>query len=93
MIKKSIFYIAFLATVVQSYSQLLPGTLDVSGFPNMVQSIDDLVTEAGAIGRASVPSGASTGSREALELRDGDKSYFMGKSVRKAITNINDKSI
>lgn len=47
MIKKSIFYIAFLATVVQSYSQLLPGTLDVSGFPNMVQSIDDLVTEAG----------------------------------------------
>ena len=51
----------------------------------------DLITEIGAIGRASVPSGASTGSREALELRDGDKSYFMGKSVRKAIANINEK--
>ena len=51
----------------------------------------DLITESGAMGRASVPSGASTGSREALELRDGDKSYFLGKSVRKAIANINDK--
>jgi len=51
----------------------------------------DLITESGAIGRASVPSGASTGSREALELRDGDKSYFLGKSVRKAIANINEK--
>ncbi len=51
----------------------------------------DLVTEAGAVGRASVPSGASTGSREALELRDGDNSFFMGKSVRKAITNITEK--
>ena len=51
----------------------------------------DLITEGGAMGRASVPSGASTGSREALELRDGDKSYFLGKSVRKAITNINEK--
>jgi enolase len=51
----------------------------------------DLYTDNGMMGRASVPSGASTGSREALELRDGDKSYFMGKSVRKAITNINEK--
>lgn len=51
----------------------------------------DLTTESGATGRASVPSGASTGSREALELRDGDKSYFLGKSVRKAITNINEQ--
>ncbi|MBD63979.1 MAG: phosphopyruvate hydratase [Halobacteriovoraceae bacterium] len=51
----------------------------------------DLYTETGAMGRASVPSGASTGSREALELRDGDKDYFLGKSVRKAIANINDK--
>lgn len=42
-------------------------------------------------GRASVPSGASTGSREALELRDKDKSFYMGKSVRKAIANINEK--
>lgn len=51
----------------------------------------DLVTESGAFGRASVPSGASTGSREALELRDGDKSYFLGKSVRKALNNIKEK--
>jgi enolase len=51
----------------------------------------DLFTDDGAMGRASVPSGASTGSREALELRDGDKSYFMGKSVRKALANINEK--
>lgn len=51
----------------------------------------DLITESGAMGRASVPSGASTGSREALELRDGDKTYFLGKSVKKAITNVNEK--
>jgi enolase len=51
----------------------------------------DLLTEDGALGRASVPSGASTGSREALELRDGDKSYYLGKSVRKAITNITEQ--
>ena len=50
----------------------------------------DVFTEAGNMGRAAVPSGASTGSREALELRDGDKSYFVGKSVRKAIANVND---
>jgi len=51
----------------------------------------DLFTEKGVRGRASVPSGASTGSREALELRDGDKSYFLGKSVKKAISNISEK--
>ena len=51
----------------------------------------DIYTENGSFGRASVPSGASTGVREALELRDGDKSYYMGKSVRKAVANVNDK--
>ena len=51
----------------------------------------EMHTQAGAIALASVPSGASTGSREALELRDGDKSYYMGKSVRKAIGNIDEK--
>ncbi len=51
----------------------------------------EMHTEKGANVLASVPSGASTGSREALELRDGDKSYFMGKSVRKAISNIDEK--
>lgn len=46
-------------------------------------------TESGAFGRAIVPSGASTGEREALELRDGDKSRFMGKGVLKAVDNVN----
>jgi enolase len=49
----------------------------------------DVVTSTGKLGRASVPSGASTGSREALELRDGDKSRWMGKGVTKAVDNIN----
>jgi enolase len=51
----------------------------------------DLFTENGNMGRAAVPSGASTGTREALEMRDGDKNYFVGKSVRNAIANINEK--
>lgn len=51
----------------------------------------DIFTEAGNMGRAAVPSGASTGTKEALELRDGDKSYYVGKSVRKAIDNVNAK--
>ncbi len=49
----------------------------------------DVITDSGLIGRASVPSGASTGSREALELRDGDKSRYMGKGVLKAVSNVN----
>ena len=49
----------------------------------------DVTTENGFVGRASVPSGASTGSREALELRDGDKSHYMGKGVLKAVENVN----
>lgn len=51
----------------------------------------DLTTSNGFVARASVPSGASTGSREALELRDNDKSYFLGKSVKGAIKNIQEK--
>jgi enolase len=50
----------------------------------------DVTTERGFVGRASVPSGASTGSREALELRDNDKSKFMGKGVLTAVKNVND---
>ena len=46
-------------------------------------------TDSGAFGRAIVPSGASTGEREALELRDGDKSRFLGKGVLKAVDNVN----
>ncbi len=51
----------------------------------------DVILNNGAIGRAAVPSGASTGSREALELRDGDETRFHGKGVRKAIENISTK--
>ena len=49
----------------------------------------DLITERGVLGRAAVPSGASTGSYEAVELRDGDKARFLGKGVLKAIYNVN----
>ena len=49
----------------------------------------DVLLESGVMGRASVPSGASTGSREAVELRDGDNDRYMGKGVLKAIENIN----
>jgi enolase len=47
--------------------------------------------ESGAFGRFAVPSGASTGQHEALELRDGDKERFLGKGVKKAVANVNDK--
>ena len=49
----------------------------------------DVYTDAGAMGRAAVPSGASTGIHEACELRDGDKSMFLGKSVLQAVNNVN----
>ena len=50
----------------------------------------DVYTENGAFGRAAVPSGASTGVNEAVELRDGDKSKYLGKGVLKAVSNVND---
>ncbi len=50
----------------------------------------EVMTASGAFGRAAVPSGASTGENEALELRDGDKSRYMGKGVLKAVANVND---
>ncbi|HEX4856706.1 MAG TPA: phosphopyruvate hydratase [Limnobacter sp.] len=49
----------------------------------------DVLLESGAMGRAAVPSGASTGTREAVELRDGDKSRYLGKGVLRAVENIN----
>jgi len=49
----------------------------------------DVLLESGFMGRASVPSGASTGEKEALELRDGDKKRFLGKGVTKALENVN----
>ena len=51
----------------------------------------EVTTISGAFGRAIVPSGASTGEREALELRDGDKSRFLGKGVQQAVENVNSK--
>ncbi|MCB0756599.1 MAG: phosphopyruvate hydratase, partial [Flavobacteriales bacterium] len=49
----------------------------------------DVITQNGVLGRAAVPSGASTGEHEAVELRDGDKSRFLGKGVLKAVENVN----
>src|SRR6516164_4122043 len=49
----------------------------------------DVILEDGSIGRAAVPSGASTGAHEAVELRDGDKSRYLGKGVRKAVEAVN----
>jgi len=60
--------------------------LDSRGNPTIEVEI---TTESGAFGRAMVPSGASTGEREALELRDGDKDRFLGKGVSKAVDNVN----
>lgn len=51
----------------------------------------DVITENGALGRAAVPSGASTGKHEAVELRDNDKSLYMGKGVLKAVHNVNEE--
>jgi enolase 1/2/3 len=60
--------------------------LDSRGTPTVEV---DVVLDGGARGRAAVPSGASTGEREALELRDGDAHRFLGKGVRKAVANVN----
>ena len=60
--------------------------LDSRGNPTIEA---DVILADGTIGRAAAPSGASTGSREALELRDGDQSRYMGKGVKKAVANVN----
>ncbi|HYV55255.1 MAG TPA: phosphopyruvate hydratase, partial [Chitinophagaceae bacterium] len=61
--------------------------LDSRGNPTVEA---DVLTDEGAVGRAAVPSGASTGAHEAVELRDGDKKKFGGKGVLKAIKNVNE---
>ncbi|AFV03847.1 phosphopyruvate hydratase [Dehalobacter sp. DCA] len=61
--------------------------LDSRGFPTVEV---DVVLEDGTMGRAAVPSGASTGAFEALELRDGDKNRYLGKGVLQAVDNVND---
>jgi enolase len=60
--------------------------LDSRGNPTVEA---DVLLESGVMGRAAVPSGASTGSREAIELRDGDASRFLGKGVQQAVENVN----
>ena len=60
--------------------------LDSRGNPTIEA---DVILADGTVGRAAAPSGASTGSREALELRDGDKSRYLGKGVKKAVANVN----
>ena len=60
--------------------------LDSRGNPTVEVDVE---LASGAFGRAAVPSGASTGTREALELRDGDKARYSGKGVRTAVANIN----
>ena len=62
--------------------------LDSRGNPTVEAEI---ILRDGSIGRAAVPSGASTGEREAVELRDGDKKRYLGKGVLKAVSNIEDK--
>jgi enolase len=62
--------------------------LDSRGNPTLEVEV---FLESGAMGRAAVPSGASTGEREALELRDGDKARYLGKGVLKAVANVNDQ--
>ena len=59
--------------------------LDSRGNPTVEA---DVILESGALGRAIVPSGASTGEHEAVELRDGDKSHYMGKGVLQAVENV-----
>ena len=61
--------------------------LDSRGNPTLEVEV---FLDSGAMGRAAVPSGASTGEREALELRDGDKTRYLGKGVLKAVDNVND---
>ena len=60
--------------------------LDSRGNPTVEVEV---LLESGALGRAAVPSGASTGTREALELRDGDKGRYLGKGVTKAVEHVN----
>ena len=62
--------------------------LDSRGNPTVEAEVE---LETGSRGRAAVPSGASTGENEAIELRDGDKSRYLGKGVQKAVANINEK--
>src|ERR1700745_989050 len=71
------------STIIRTLARKI---LDSRGNPTVEA---DVYLESGAFGRGAVPSGASTGEHEALELRDGDKSKYLGKGVRKAVGNVN----
>lgn len=73
-----------MSTIVDIFAREI---LDSRGNPTVEA---DVLLQSGAFGRAAVPSGASTGVHEAVELRDGDKSRYMGKGVEKAVSNVND---
>ncbi|NLD17633.1 MAG: phosphopyruvate hydratase [Tissierellia bacterium] len=73
-----------MSSIIQIYGREV---LDSRGNPTVEVEV---LTEDGGFGRAIVPSGASTGAHEAVELRDGDKSRFLGKGVEKAVDNVND---
>jgi enolase len=73
----------FMSEIVDVYAREI---LDSRGNPTLEVEV---FLESGAFGRAAVPSGASTGEREAMELRDGDKARYLGKGVLKAIDNVN----
>jgi len=73
-----------MTTIVDVFAREI---LDSRGNPTIEV---DVALECGVVGRAAVPSGASTGEHEAVELRDGDKSRFMGKGVQQAVKNVNE---
>lgn len=73
-----------MSTIVDIYAREI---LDSRGNPTVEA---DVLLQSGAFGRAAVPSGASTGVHEAVELRDGDKNRYMGKGVEKAVNNVNE---
>ncbi|HRY33622.1 MAG TPA: phosphopyruvate hydratase [Bacteroidales bacterium] len=72
-----------MSTILNVYARQI---LDSRGNPTVEV---DVVTDSGTVGRAAVPSGASTGVHEAVELRDGDQKLFLGKGVMKAVHNVN----
>ena len=74
-----------MSTIVQIQAREI---LDSRGNPTIEV---DVILESGIMGRAAVPSGASTGKKEAIELRDGDKKRYLGKGVTRAVTNVNEK--
>jgi enolase len=76
---------AVMSEIVDIYAREI---LDSRGNPTLECEV---FLESGAFGRAAVPSGASTGEREALELRDGDKTRYLGKGVLQAVDNVNNK--